>query len=365
MHHSKHDNRESQGSPNSRPRHFQAAAYFVITLLITLPACRQKSQIQQKIETKSKPVIKTTERGPVTMTVNVDKEQITIAEKLNLTIEVKAEKDVDVKMPQFGNKLSEFQIRDFKEWSGVPENGTRRWTQKYVLDIYLSGEYKIPEITATFIDKRKDSAAPKDYHKKEHHISTQPITIKVTSLMQGQFDPTKFRDIKGPVDLPVERTWIWLWWTSGIAGSLIVIVLILWLIFSRRIKRARPTYISPHEWALNQFHYLAKDNLIEECRFQEFYYRLSSIVREYIERRFHIMAPEQTTEEFLAAARKHGALSAKYKCLLGDFLQAADLVKFARYQPQASEADQAFDSARDFVEQTAPIAPTDKQEVVA
>ena len=34
-------------------------------------------------------------------------------------------------------------------------------------------------------------------------ITTRPIAIKVTSLLRGEFDPSKFRDIKGPVAVPV------------------------------------------------------------------------------------------------------------------------------------------------------------------
>jgi hypothetical protein len=42
---------------------------------------------------------------------------------------------------------------------------------------------------------------------------------------------------------------------------------------------------------------------------------------------------------------------------LGGFLRAADMVKFARHQPTADEAERAFAGARTFVDETAPTEP--------
>ena len=112
----------------------------------------------------------------------------------------------------------------------------------------------------------------------------------------------------------------------------------------------------PHEWAFAELQRLAADKLVEQSRFQEFYFRLTDIARRYIERRFSIMAPEQTTEEFLRATRADPILTSDHKDLLGRFLRAADMVKFARHEPTGEEADAAFAAGRGFVEQTAPVA---------
>ena len=82
--------------------------------------------------------------------------------------------------------------------------------------------------------------------------------------------------------------------------------------------------------------------------------RLSDIVRSYLEGRFHLRAPEMTTEEFLQAAQRDPQLAPPQRSLLGTFLSEADLVKFARYVPAADDSERAYRAAREFVQSTAP-----------
>ena len=124
----------------------------------------------------------------------------------------------------------------------------------------------------------------------------------------------------------------------------------------RRRRPERRRLVAPHDWAFDELRALIDEQLIEQGQVQEFFYRLSEITRMYIELRFGLMAAEQTTEEFLADAQSSSALSAEHKRLLADFLQACDLVKFARYEPGNEEIERAFSSTRDFVEQTKPSA---------
>ncbi len=324
---------------------------------------------------------KTTERGPVKMTVRTDKSEITIAERLELSIEVTAPQGVEVEMPSFGMQLNEFQIRDFRDEPARAVDGGLQWRQTYDLDIFLSGEYSIPAITATFVDRRNAEAAPDKPtatadesptdagHSDEPpapqaqpadppgtirgEIASDPFTIKVTSLLAGDFDPTKFRDLKAPVALPPEPVRLRAWWFVPGAAVVVGLGLGAWFMLRRR-RIALARAIPPHEWAFDQLRLLIDEKLVELGQIHEFYFRLSLIVREYIERRFGLMAPERTTEEFLVEMRRSPVLSDEHKRLLGEFLTACDMVKFACYTPQAKEIEQAFDAARDFVEQTIP-----------
>ena len=189
------------------------------------------------------------------------------------------------------------------------------------------------------------------------------MTVKVTSLLEGEFDPADFRDIKGVVDLPVPPSRAWIWWMTGMAAVIAVAVvgIVLW---KRRVRSALERIIPPHEWAHEQFQRLRDEHLIEQNQVRVFYFRLTGIVRQYIERQFSVMAAEQTTEEFLTAAKDHPALGTKHRGSLTAFLRAGDMVKFARYQPGVTEIDQAFEAAETFVEQTANTGQ-DAQEVAA
>src|ERR1035438_8212912 len=100
------------------------------------------------------------------------------------------------------------------------------------------------------------------------------------------------RDIKGLVPLP--HNWWWLWLLLGLAA---ILALAYWL-----WKRRQPTDATnalppptPYELAIRALQQLREENPPVE----EFYTRLSDIVRRYLEGRFYLRAPERTTEEFL------------------------------------------------------------------
>jgi hypothetical protein len=149
------------------------------------------------------------------------------------------------------------------------------------------------------------------------------------------------RDIKGLV--PVPHDWWWLWLVLAV---LVAAAVWLWL-----CKRHKPVTVaspvtppSAFEVALAALQRLRQDNPPAE----EFYTRLSDIVRHFIEGQFGLRAPERTTEEFLAEA----ALPPDSMSLLGAFLQESDLVKFARLRPGKGDMERAYGAAEKFVRET-------------
>ena len=349
---------QPQGLPRFAGKWYALVLLPVIALLV--PGCSKGAPAANGNDNGAEPVqpiVKTAEVGPVKMTVTADKNRVTIAERLKLTIDVFAATGVDVEMEEPGEKLNEFQIRDYANQPAQAAEGGRRWTRTYDLDIFLSGEYSIPELTAHFTDRREGAAgraSPATSQPVEGTIRTEPFTITVTSLLEGTFDPTKFRDVKGPVELPVVRRWAWLRW-AAVGGAAVVAAVLLVAWWRRRRRRDERTIrVPPHEWAFDQLRLLIDEHLVEQGRVHEFYYRLSQIVRIYIELRFGLMAPERTTEEFLVEVHRSDALRTDHQRRLGEFLTACDLVKFAKYEPTTPEIEGAFDSARGFVEQTIP-----------
>ena len=63
---------------------------------------------------------------------------------------------------------------------------------------------------------------------------------------------------------------------------------------------------------------------------------VSETIRTYLGQRFQTPSTRRTTEEFLRQMEADPATPlAEHRDLLRDFLQSCDLVKFARYQPDA------------------------------
>ncbi|HRX84926.1 MAG TPA: hypothetical protein P5572_07905 [Phycisphaerae bacterium] len=312
------------------------------------PAAQAKDDAAQ-------PIVKSAERGPVKLTVSVNKGQITIAERLDLKIAVEAGPGIEVKMPEFGDSLAEFQIRDFHEEPvRTDADGTQEFEQDYNLDIFLSGDYTIPGITAKY---RKTAGAADAEAGEYSELTTEPITVKVTSLLKGEFNPQDFHGVKPVAQVPVDRSWGFITGAvaAGVVGLVGLIVAIVWLV--RRGRRpAAMVQVPPDEWALAQLRALADAQLVEQRKVQEFYYRLNEIARHYLELRFGLMAPERTTEEFLLELRGGTVLSRQHQDLLEEFLEACDLVKYARHEPGNREIEAAFNAARDLVLQTRPAA---------
>jgi len=298
----------------------------------------------------------TAERGPVRFTVRAAPRALSVGEKLTLTLEVEAADGVDIRMPRPASPLGPFEVRQTHTPPDVPEDGVRRWTHRYILDTFASGELEIPSLQVGYTDRR--SQAPQAEQPIEGELSSDPLFVTVSSVLTGDEQDADYRDIKEAVDVPIARDWP-AYWPLAAAGVVIVSVaalLVVWLARRRKVRTAPQRIIPAHVWALSQLDLLAREELIEQGQFHAFYFRLSDIVRQYIERRFGIMAPERTTEEFLREARRDSSLSDEHKELLGGFLRAADMVKFALHEPSIDESRTAFDAARGFVEQTTPAA---------
>jgi hypothetical protein len=321
-------------------------------VLLALGACGQETD-----PVGGPPHVETAaERGPVSMVVRAEPSEITVGEHVTLTIEVTARDGVEVRMPRLEDTAGAFAVRASRTPPDVPEGGQRRFTHTYELDTFATGDVEIPAVTVGFTDRRPE--VDDSGQELAGELTGEPLTIRVGSVLAGNEQPTDFRDIKSTVDVPVSSPLAqrWPFWTAIAVAAAATAAIVTALVVARHRRRraAAGRIVPPYEWATAQLDALAAEQLIAHARFHEFYFRLTDIVRQYIERRFSIMAPEQTTDEFLAQARTSPVLSDEHKDALGGFLRSADMVKFAKYQPTADEAQHAFTGARSFVDETAP-----------
>ena len=290
---------------------------------------------------------KTFERGPVAVKLDTDKKEITIADRLNLTIRVISDENYEVELPGFGEKLEQFGIVDYH--TSPPEliEGNKiSISRSYVLEPFLSGDYTIPPMKVTFWEKGEKET-------KLHEIETEEIIITVTSLLPGKMEEMKLHDIRPPVNLP--RTYSMWIWIGTIAGILIAGGVIAFIIIRKRRQTANGDIqlkFPAHELAFDELDKLISENLVEKGDVKLFYQRISDILRLYIENRFSIKAPEQTTEEFLSGLDTRKRFPGTYNQLLKNFLTHCDLVKFAELQPANDDIKITFDSCRDFIVET-------------
>jgi hypothetical protein len=92
---------------------------------------------------------------------------------------------------------------------------------------------------------------------------------------------------------------------------------------------------------------------------QAFGVSASDVIREYIEKRFEVVATRQTTEEFLhALLQSSNDVLARHRASLAQFLQQCDFVKFTGDSLAVNDMESLLQAARGFVLETdgSPVA---------
>lgn len=294
---------------------------------------------------------KKVERGPVTAIVRLDKAEVTIADRVNLSIEIRAKEDYDIELPPVGDKLEQFGIVDYRtsqpRLEGNKEVVTRR---TYVLEPFLSGDYVIKPFKIMF--RKKSEAADV-----KHEIETEEMTVKVKSLLPETVKALKINDIVPPARLP--RIGKAATWALILLGLALLVLLAVVAVFLRRRRAGGGVAVAalpPHEVAYRRLQELVNEDLVGKGQIKVFYQRVSDILRHYIEDRFGLHAPERTTEEFLAELGAGDSLVLLHKALLKSFLLNCDMVKFAEHQPGPADIQGTFDSCKRFISETVPVA---------
>ena len=271
--------------------------------------------------------------GQCRATLSVSPVQPCLADTITLTLDVTCPDGETVEFPPFGETLGELDITDIKTTvrqlvlTAIPRHaGT---TPIWAITIRCGQrQIEIPgtELTIT-ANINSDSASLDDIG-----LTTEPIPVSS-------------------------------WYIYAIIAALIVAALILLWLFYTRKKADVPVETHPlsaQELALRRLAALLESRK-HESDVKGFFVELSDIVRWYVERLTGIRAPELTTEEFLhkvasPVRRSWGgneSLSARFTGSLETlvpFLEAADIVKFAKHVPTEDEIMLAFRRAEHFIQ---------------
>jgi hypothetical protein len=213
--------------------------------------------------------------------------------------------------------------------------------QTYTAIPFSVGEHKIPQVPVKVI--MRDGS--------EIDLITPPVFVTVLSVAPKPVGPDKIAAIKGLLhhQAATERQFPWLWVIAGImliaAGATAVIAL------NRRTPAGvrKLLRLSPAERALQELDHLAGSSLLTDGKVKEFYSELSEILRRYLGLRFRVTALEMTTSELCAALREPLKIFDYSLPKLPALLQTADLVKFAKLEPQAETGMESIDAAREMV----------------
>lgn len=141
--------------------------------------------------------------------------------------------------------------------------------------------------------------------------------------------------------------------------ALVILGLLVWLLVWLILRHIRNRSVTPRPAPKIPPHVVANKALVElghrklwqKGKFKAYYTALTSILRTYISGRWDIGAMEMTTDEIIAALRDVEMPTASRTDLI-TILRTADMVKFAKAEPEAEENEENINRALYFVENT-------------
>ncbi len=326
------------------------APVLVVLALATLlsPAgCRRQSPAPPPAS-----VSDTADRGPLTLTATATPAEAWFGDTIHVELTLRAPREYRVRFP------SPSELPGVQAAAAAPQppaeqaDGTRLWRQVLTIDALTAGSLEIPPVAVKYAREPQSPDAEPEF---DQELVTGSLTIAVKSALTSQDAWQTPRDIHGPIvsDIPVSLATRLAWAAAALAGVIVLFAAIL--LIRARLRRPRPP-IAAEVWALRAMSELAAGDLIGAGRQRDYYYRLSEIVRGYVERKFALAAPDMTTEEFLRQLDQPIARLPYDTQRLRGFLEACDIVKYAAYAPGREAADEALASARAFVHATAAAA---------
>lgn len=277
------------------------------------------------------------------MTVEPAETNIANPLKLRLTIELK--KGEKASLPEKIDLPEETYLLSRKmESTKTLENGSTELTVVYEIESYKVGAATIPQFEYVIVsaDGAKSSR------------NAGPVDFKIASVRNDPATAGIVKDIRSQANISLK-------WSAYVIPALILLAIIIalallfkWL-SKREHKSIAPPPIPPREASEIAYEELTKlkaENLYGRGYIKEHFFRLSEIVRAYLERRYGLLALERTTFE-LEYEFDHRYASSDIKTRLIKLLKACDIVKFTKEKSSARQADDAVDRAFELVDLTA------------
>lgn len=220
-------------------------------------------------------------------------------------------------------------IRVTSDWTQVG----KRWQRQYTLVAFDSAQLVLPPVLVQI--------RPGDT------MLTNPVEISVWPTRTG----SDVSDADGIRDIQREQghwTDYWPW----AAGGALLLAVVFWMFRKKPAPAPIPQPVSipipTHEITLQQLTTLEQKKPWKHGQTEQYYASLSMILREYLERRFHIPAMESTTREILPMLQKTD-FPVQQKETLQDILHQSDLMKYAQITPSDSYHERALIKARQLV----------------
>jgi len=290
----------------------------------------------------------------VSALASVDSSDYLIGDYINYTVEVRAEKDIQIVTPFIRDSLKKVEI--IKELPSVSEeeNGIKSTTFGYVISFYDSAVITLPPIAVQYKTKGSDETKV---------MLSNPVTFAVHTLEVDQ--QKEIKDVKDPLTISLD--WKFILLIAFIVLSILSASYYLYRRYKKK-KAEQPVKkkiirIPAHVRALSALDNLEIEKLWQKGMVKEYHSRITGIIRGYFEERFNLPALELTTSEQMQQLKKVSSAE-NILSTTNEFLNNADLVKFAKFIPLPSVNEEMMKQAKDIVTKTISKEPVQVEEEV-
>jgi hypothetical protein len=309
-------------------------------------------------------IIPSTFGQDIKVTASFDTSGIYIGDQLKFSITIDQPANLKLTYPVFKDTL----IKKIEILSGPVfdtskiQNGRLKIIQRYLVSSFDSGHYQVPPV---FVELKTENGLKRFY--------SDYSQLKVMRVKIAPADTTaKIYDIIKPYKAPVTLGEIMPWVLLIAIIGIIVWFAIKYIRKLRKSKKGIEPIINPdpaHVIAFRELEKLKEEKLWQKGEIKLYYTRLTEILRQYLENRYNVLSLELTTYETLEALLKSGFKKDESYNQIKTVLTSADLVKFAKHNPEPSENEAHFQSSWDFVMATkvkeeimSPVAENEKGE---
>ena len=268
---------------------------------------------------------------------SVSKTDVQVAEPFELELLVTAPEGSKVAMPVIGDQLGDFDVLDTKDVADIPSDtftDQRIWRRRLILESIVAGDLQIPALEIQVADGPVLET-----------LKTQPISIRVLSVLEGRADPTQFRDIQSvvDVDVPHPKSHNWIWWSVGGMGTA------LFAAAAIAIVARRQTWLTPVQWAHRELDAIQSSAAMQSNDSETISQQLSTVLRDFLELQFETSSTVQTTKELLSEVNHRKILKPELTKRFGKLFRIADEAKFAGLNLTGSQLNKVFDEARSVI----------------
>jgi len=275
------------------------------------------------------------------VSVSTDTLQIRIGEQIKLRVQAETDTLSFTDFPEV-SELGDMEVVGSSAVDTLQAKPYRKLLKEYYLTQWDSGDYVVAPLSV----KVNDSLMPTD----SLRIKVLPVAVDTTQQ--------DLYDFKAPVNMAGEDV---VKSSSGLSAWWWLLLLPLaglgYYLYRRRkaVIEARKKAITPYEKAVAELKKLWDDKGWLKDKVDQHYFRLTGLLKDYLESELHLSAKEKISSEILQDLQKYRFEDGRYFPAemierLKTTFQRADLAKFAKLVPNQADIDLDYHNIKDLID---------------